>query len=79
AEQRERMEKMSEEWEEKFRKAEIEASLLRAKLARERQQLEQRNAELEEQLAHLQRDQSQSSGGGGSSRKWLDKLGLKDS
>ena len=54
--ERERLQQMQEEWEDKFRQAEIEASLERAKLSRERQELAKKMSELEEQLAHAKRE-----------------------
>ena len=78
-EERERLQHMQEEWEEKFRQAEIEASLERAKLSRERQEVARKMAELEEQLAHAKRDSRHgSSDEDGTSRRWLAKLGLAD-
>ena len=79
-EERERLQQMQEEWEEKFRQAEIEASLERAKLSRERQEVASKMADLEEQLAHAKRDSRHSaSDDDGTSRRWLAKLGLADS
>ncbi len=82
--ERERLQQLQAEWEEKFRQGEIEASLERAKLSRERQELAKKQAELEEQLEHLKRESRQAqelpaSPGGGQQRRWLRKLGLSDS
>tara|TARA_R110002049_G_scaffold27321_3_gene94429 strand:+ start:69900 stop:70823 length:924 start_codon:yes stop_codon:yes gene_type:complete len=78
-EERERLQQMQEEWEEKFRQAEIEASLERAKLSRERQELAAKMADLEEQLAHAKREsRSNSHDENGNSRRWLAKLGLAE-
>ncbi len=80
SEERERLKQLQAEWEEKFRKGEIEASLERAKLSRERQELAKREAELEEQVEHMKRElrlvTESSNSGTGSSRRWLQKLGL---
>ena len=80
SEERERLKQLQAEWEEKFRKGEIEASLERAKLSRERQELAKREAELEEQLEHMKRElrlvNESSNSGSSSSRRWLQKLGL---
>ncbi len=80
SEERERLKQLQAEWEEKFRKGEIEASLERAKLSRERQELAKREAELEEQIEHMKRElrlvAEASNSGTGSSRRWLQKLGL---
>jgi len=75
-EERYRLQKLQVEWEEKFRQTEIEASLERAKLSRERQELIKRTAELEEQLEHMRHDIRQAEQADGHSRKWLAKLGL---
>ncbi|TWU36074.1 coiled-coil domain-containing protein [Novipirellula artificiosorum] len=78
-EERMRLQQLQAEWEEKFRKSEIEASLERAKLSRERQELSRKTAELEEQLEHLRHDTRQAEQAEGHSRKWLAKLGLASS
>lgn len=78
-EEREKLKRLQEEWEEKFRQAEIAASLERAKLSRERQQLAQKTAELEEELAHVRRACRDLEGDGkGPSRRWLAELGIRD-
>ncbi len=74
--EREKLKSIQQEWEEKLRKAEIDLSMERAKLARER-------TELEEQLAANTRDQPPANEAGdakgqGRTRKWLEHLGLKD-
>ena len=77
--ERERLQQMQEEWEEKFRQAEIEASLERAKLSRERQEVASKLADLEEQLAHAKRESRHSTtDDGAGSRRWLAKLGLAE-
>lgn len=80
--QRERLCQLETEWEEKLRQAEIDISRERAKLARDR-------AELEEKLLRVHQSQ-QSQGGAspakteppanskGKSGRWLARLGLKD-
>ena len=78
-EERAKLKQMQTDWEERFREGEITASLERAKLSRERRELAQRNAELEEQLVHFRRESDQSRKAGVSgSRRWLAKLGLSD-
>lgn len=79
-EERERLQQLQDEWEEKFRQAEIEASLERAKLSRERQEVARKLCELEEQLADAQRDARTASqpDAGVPSRRWLAKLGLAE-
>ncbi|WP_372719913.1 hypothetical protein [Novipirellula sp.] len=75
-EERQRLQTLQTQWEEKFRQAEIEASLERAKLSRERQEVATKLADLDEQLDRLRRDAAQNQSGEGHSRKWLAKLGL---
>ena len=74
--EREKLEAMQEEWREKLRKAEIDISVERAKIARER-------AQLEEQLQSAQHATISGGGGGSDSAdgkpkrgKWLARLGL---
>ncbi len=55
--ERDRLRRLQTQWEEKFREEEIEASLERAKLSRQRQELAKRQAELEEELEHIRREQ----------------------
>ena len=77
--ERERLQLLQAEWEEKFRQGEIEASLERAKLSRERQELAKKQAELEEQLEHARRESRHANeNGSASKRRWLVKLGLSD-
>ncbi|TWU47620.1 hypothetical protein Poly51_54210 [Rubripirellula tenax] len=77
--ERNRLQLLQAEWEEKFRRSEIEASLERAKLSRERQELSNKTAQLEEQIEHLRRETRQTEEtGSGNSRRWLVKLGLSD-
>lgn len=72
--ERERLSRMEDEWRDKLRQAEIDISVERAKLARERSELETKLRNLEE------------SGGGKAAGKaavkqsgrWLNRLGLKD-
>lgn len=74
--ERERLQEMQTEWEEKFRKVEIEASLERAKLSRERQELAKKNVELEEQLEHLRRENNLAKGTDSKKRRWMTELGI---
>ncbi|MEM8670844.1 MAG: hypothetical protein AAGG48_25170 [Planctomycetota bacterium] len=77
--ERERLQELQQQWEEKFRKGEIEMSLERAQLSRERQELATRTEELELQLEQLKRDEKYADENGAQpSRKWLAKLGLSD-
>ena len=79
AEERQKLKDIQHEWEEKLRQAEIDLSMERAKLARERIQLE---IQLEEAKAAdastnenpaVSNDRPQ-----GRTRRWLEHLGLKD-
>ena len=78
--ERERLQMLQAEWQEKFRQGEIEASLERAKLSRERQELAKKQDELQERLERNQREARQAQGKKGSSSassgRWLAKLGL---
>jgi len=74
--ERERLHELKTEWEEKFRQAEIAASLERAKLSRERQQLARKAAELEDQLTDLQRERRALKEPESGGRRWLAELGL---
>ncbi|WP_145169123.1 hypothetical protein [Rubripirellula lacrimiformis] len=77
--ERERLQLLQAEWEEKFRKSEIEASLERAKLSRERQELTRRTSQLEEQLEHARRECRQNQEAGTTpSRRWMAKLGISE-
>ncbi|HCK42640.1 MAG TPA: hypothetical protein DHW22_13525 [Planctomycetaceae bacterium] len=71
--ERRRLEKLQQEWQEKLRSAELEISVDRAKLARER-------SDLEERLAGLQDTQydSNSDARGKPRHRWLSALGLKE-
>lgn len=74
--ERERLQSMQKDWEEKFRQLEISTSLERAKLSRERQHLATKNEELEEQLEHLRRETRNADPKTGKKRRWLAELGL---
>jgi hypothetical protein len=81
--ERERLQMLQVEWEEKFREGEIAASLERAKLSRERQELAKKQALLEEQIEHNRRaarqeEECDSGSDSASSRKWMVKLGLHE-
>ncbi len=74
--ERKKLQEIQQEWEAKLRQAEIDLSMERAKLARER-------SELELQLTHLQREvaQGQSIGqtpGDKQQRRWMNFLGIKE-
>jgi hypothetical protein len=82
-EERKKLEAARQEWEEKLRRAEVELSMERAKLARERRALEQRSDELEERLALLKSQERDIRGMDAKEeeepkRRWLKHLGLGD-
>lgn len=82
-EERKKLEAARQEWEEKLRRAEVELSMERAKLARERRALEQRSDELEERLALLKSQECDIRGMDAKEeeepkRRWLKHLGLGD-
>ena len=72
--EREHLAQLKEEWREKLRVAEVEVSVQRAQLSREKSELEERASDVERMLAQIQ-------GGGAadgnqSKRRWLSRLGL---
>ena len=72
-EERKRLEEMQEEWQEKLRKAELELSVQRAKLAREQSELQEKLAVLTQ--AEKENPQTEP---GKPRRRWLSALGLKE-
>jgi DNA repair exonuclease SbcCD ATPase subunit len=82
-EHREQAETLKKQWEEKLRAAEIEISIERAKIGRERNELAEKQAELEAQLnqkgqeplAVIAPNADPKRTGGG---RWLARLGLRD-
>lgn len=84
-EHREQAETLKRQWEAKLRAAEIEISIERAKLGREKNELLEQKAELESQLSRKEKDGPQivaQTNGNGSKPvgggRWLARLGLKD-
>jgi len=80
--EREDLRQLQEEWQEKLRKAEIDISVERAKVARERAQLEEKLRTCEAIRAEQEGDDRNVQAGGESSkaprRRWLTRLGLAD-
>lgn len=72
-EERQKLKEMQLQWEQKLRQAEIDVSLERARLSRERTQLEQELEDTRRDKAALTSDPAQSK-----KRKWLEHLGLRD-
>lgn len=79
--QREHLRQLEEEWKDKLRKAELEVSLERAKIARERAVLEEKQRELDQRLAKLEGSKPQESEDNSkpSRGRWLSRLGLNSS
>jgi hypothetical protein len=79
--EREKLSQLQNEWREKLRHAEIEASLERAKLARERADLDERVRTFEAQRAAFTTNGNASTDAAATkpqSGRWLSRLGLKD-
>lgn len=77
--ERERLQHLQQEWEEKLRQAEIELSVQRAKLARERAEIEERQRSLREKPDHGHPDTADGMPAVKNPRgRWLTRLGLKD-
>ena len=75
--EREKLRDLQVEWEERFRTSEIEASLERAKLSRERLEIELKNEQLEQEIAALKRQvESGGEAGGSVGTRWMAKLGF---
>jgi len=78
-EERENLRRLQKEWEEKLRQAEVEISLERAKLARERAAIEERIRSHGEQLAKGEDDSAARKPEKPARDRWLSRLGLKES
>lgn len=77
-EERQRLQDLQQEWEAKFREAEVAASLERAKLSRERQELAQKMAELDDQLAQAKAaNREVTAEGPQRARRWMTALGIQ--
>ena len=77
-EERQRLKQLQEDWEQKQRQGEIEMSLERAKLARERLELQERMRSLEAMHANQVMDEKGAPSPGKSKGNWLARLGLRD-
>lgn len=78
-EEREKLQAIKSEWQDKLRQAEIDLSLERAKLARERRELEQRYADLERQLAEAAELKGEATATDQPRRRrWLTQLGISE-
>lgn len=79
--ERERLQQAQVEWREKLRQAEVDISLERARIARERVELEEKLQAIAAERAQNQQPgsgQSHDKGGKPSRGRWLERLGLKD-
>ncbi len=85
-EERQRLLAMQTEWQDKLRQAEVEISVHRAKIARERTELEEKLRLLEKEKAELAALAAEQASGSPRSpddpkkpaRRWLERLGLKE-
>jgi chromosome segregation ATPase len=78
-EERQNLKKLQDEWRNKLRQAEVEISLERAKVARERSQLEEKIRILEHQGVALKGELESKEPSKPSRGRWLSRLGLTDS
>ncbi len=79
--ERENLRRLQNEWEEKLRNAEIEISMERAKIARERSQHDVASATLtrkEENQAAIEVESYEKSDNNVRKRRWLSRLGIRD-
>ena len=77
--EREKISAMQAEWREKIGEAEIDISVQRAKLARERAELDEKLRQLQsQQESHAESDIPQNESGKPARGRWLARLGLKD-
>lgn len=74
-EERDNLRTLQEDWREKLRQAEVDISMERAKLARERAQMEEQKQFLEDELAQISRGNSKETTASSRGR-WLSRLGL---
>lgn len=78
-EERENLKKMQEEWREKLRQGEVEVALERAKLARQRLEMEEKLSQVEaerKKMAEIQKAGKKAGGEPSITSSWLAKLGL---
>lgn len=76
SQERQKLKDIQQEWEEKLRQAEIDLSMERAKLARERRQLDSELKDREQERPH--ESSNPEPAGKGRTRKWLEHLGLRE-
>jgi hypothetical protein len=76
--ERANLKRLEEEWRQKVRQAEIDISVERAKLARERTKLEEQIQRMEAERSNLQLGGHSSDGKKSGRGRWLTRLGLTD-
>jgi hypothetical protein len=74
--EREKLNRLQQEWQEKLRAAEVEMAVERAKIGRERSQLEAQLRDLQEKAKLLERSASSTPAKSSTRRRWLSQLGL---
>ena len=79
AQERENLKTLQGQWKEKLRKAEVDISVERAKIARDRAELEEKVAQLEAEKARLSKAGPAKPGQEKPTKgNWLSRLGLKE-
>lgn len=80
--ERENLRRLQDEWREKLRTAEIDLSVERAKMARERAEIDERMQDLQSQMSRIGGDEPRNTGGKTPAKptrgRWLSRLGLKE-
>lgn len=76
--EREELQRLQADWHDKLRKAELEISIERAKIARERMALEEKLREQERTSLRATLDSKEAGGTGNQKGRWLARLGLLD-
>ena len=79
-EERENLKQLQDQWREKLRQAELDMSMERAKIGRERSELEERISHFQKERAKLEKELNETLGDPAkkpSKRKWMERLGLK--
>ncbi len=74
--EREKLNRLQQEWQEKLRTAEVEMAVERAKIGRERSQLETQLRDLQEKAKLLERSAANAPAKNSTRRRWLSQLGL---
>jgi chromosome segregation ATPase len=80
--ERDNLRRLQDEWREKLRTAEIDLSVERAKMARERAEIDERIQDLQSQMSRIGGDDAKGGGGKQAAKptrgRWLSRLGLKE-